>query len=455
MYSQTDPTYLKNDFFVSYTKELGPRYYYAKLISTFTRFIPPKQTYFILTYLSHFFIYLVSLSLIKLFVKDKYFPYFIIYVLARFQHDTIGDAAVLNDNYLTPQLLAMPIILGGLYASIRGSYVYSFLATLIALPIQPSLTLLASVPIAGNLILNHKFPKKFLVTGLFFVILIFSTYFLFIRGREASVLSSESYIHILAYFRHPHHYVPSSFAISKYLFFFAETGILIGSFVYLLKKKNNPKGLLSILTIYILTILMLPAAYLFVEVLPIKQIVELQIFRVIFIHRWLFITMSLIALFLIVSKKINSKLITAICFVFSLGVLVLWPSPIRPTWPSLAIKYEQDRAGLYRFLENHTNKDALFLTPPDFGSMRIIPKRAIVVDWKSFPFNQRPMAIWYERIQSVYGQGDLDSNYRQITDEKLLSLKDKYAFDYAVLYVSTDTNFEIIYTDDMYKIIRM
>lgn len=65
------------------------------------------------------------------------------------------------------------------------------------------------------------------------------------------------------------------------------------------------------------------------------------------------------------------------------------------------------------------------------------------------------MVTWYDRIQDSYGQGDLEANYRLITDEKLMDLKTKYNFEYVVLYVDTDSRFESVYSDSLYKLIKI
>ena len=71
---------------------------------------------------------------------------------------------------------------------------------------------------------------------------------------------------------------------------------------------------------------------------------------------------------------------------------------------------------------------------------------------------------WYERLTTCYGIPtgtgfsmipELEANYRSITDEKLLQLQKEYHFEYVVLYSETTTDFNVIYENDIYKVVEM
>jgi hypothetical protein len=66
--------------------------------------------------------------------------------------------------------------------------------------------------------------------------------------------------------------------------------------------------------------------------------------------------------------------------------------------------------------------DAVVLTPPDFARFRLIAERAVVVDFKAFPFQARAMRSWRERLFGCYGESprggfealaELSRNYRE------------------------------------------
>ncbi|MFQ5742500.1 MAG: DUF6798 domain-containing protein [Acidobacteriota bacterium] len=115
-----------------------------------------------------------------------------------------------------------------------------------------------------------------------------------------------------------------------------------------------------------------------------------------------------------------------------------------------------------RFARGHTPSEAVFLTPPDLGGFRLVAKRAIVVDFKSFPFQDAAMEEWYERMLFTYGQvtdttlpelGALEAAYGEITDERVLRVAAKYGATYALLWSETPTGMPVVYNDRRFKIV--
>lgn len=119
---------------------------------------------------------------------------------------------------------------------------------------------------------------------------------------------------------------------------------------------------------------------------------------------------------------------------------------------------------LARFARESTGEGALFLAPPDFGLFRLMARRALVVDWKAFPFQDGAMVRWKERLDACYGRTGrlghsardaLKRDYRSIGDDKILALRNRYGISYAVLYGDTPTRLPVIYDDSIHKIISL
>ncbi len=111
-----------------------------------------------------------------------------------------------------------------------------------------------------------------------------------------------------------------------------------------------------------------------------------------------------------------------------------------------------------------TPVDALLVAPPQFGLLRIIGGRALVVDFKSIPFQDGAMLKWRERMQNVYGEvenggfeavNSLDKTYKNITDDKLIDLAQIYGATHALLYIDSATKLPEIYVNDVYRLVKL
>jgi len=119
---------------------------------------------------------------------------------------------------------------------------------------------------------------------------------------------------------------------------------------------------------------------------------------------------------------------------------------------------------LASFARKLTAEDSVFLVPPNLGSWRLLAHRAIVVDFKVFPFQDGAMAEWYERMLDCYGSphcggfsgcDELDNQYRRITEEQMLETRRKYGATHAVLYSETPCDMPVLFQDALYKVVRI
>jgi hypothetical protein len=113
----------------------------------------------------------------------------------------------------------------------------------------------------------------------------------------------------------------------------------------------------------------------------------------------------------------------------------------------------------------------VILTPPTFGTFRVLSERAIVVDTRDIPYQEDAMAEWMDRIITVYGvpvasglesqdfgrdeYEALDEAYREITDQTIANLCGLYPITHAVLFSETATSYSVLESNDTYQLVEL
>ena len=188
----------------------------------------------------------------------------------------------------------------------------------------------------------------------------------------------------------------------------------------------------------------------------------------------LMFSLLLVFVWFIVTRRrwYRSAVPIAISFIVMIGVGVGWYHRVPFVMNTLKVMdihftfddAESSSNGIFKYALESTPKDAVFLTPPDFGQFRLLARRSIVVDFKSFPFQDWAMVEWKQRLDDCYGvtekggwkaRNEMDDNYHFITDDKIRSLSGKYDIAYAVLYLDTASNLPVVYEDEHYKIVEI
>ncbi len=136
----------------------------------------------------------------------------------------------------------------------------------------------------------------------------------------------------------------------------------------------------------------------------------------------------------------------------------------RPELRNMAL-YEGDLVAVGDYVRNETPKDAVFLTPPDLGEFRLVTNRAIVVDFKAFPFQDQAMREWRTRLFDLYGgeprakgrfaPAEMLEVYRTIDDATISELAKKYGFEYALLLIETETSLPVVLETDVYRLVEI
>ena len=121
-------------------------------------------------------------------------------------------------------------------------------------------------------------------------------------------------------------------------------------------------------------------------------------------------------------------------------------------------------AELARWAREHTPGDAVFLAPPDFGSFRLLAERALVVDFKSFPFQNSAMREWQQRLFDCYGEprrvgwdalAEMEESYRRLDVIARVQSRCRYGATYAIIDAEVASSVPARFATAEHKIIAL
>ena len=291
-----DPNFLKGDAFVNASAAFGPRYLYAHFVAALAKPFGLPAIFFLLTWLGNLGVaFFTALITRELFKGKKYAAFFAIIAVLCGKTFWLGYSNIVYRNFLEPMNLALPLAMLGFWAMLKNRPLIITLACGLAAVFHPLFGLESGVIFLFVILLetflfrhtdNQPDMKRsfFLASGGYILI---SGLLLFPYHLHPSI-PDETFIYILAVFRHPHHYLPSVFPFNQYLqaaiFLFA-MGLTWRSATKLLPSlKEQNRKLISVCLILLSLAL---AGYVFVELIPIRLITSAQTFRLLIWVKWL------------------------------------------------------------------------------------------------------------------------------------------------------------------------
>ncbi len=519
IYRSFDSAYLQNDFFVNSGLGSIARTNYIRFIRLFTG--SPDQLpllFFVFTMILNAGIALVTFLTGRTLFRTNLSGLVAAALVMLVPTFHLGASPHLFVTYFIPSSLATPLVLLAILLAIHQRIAWSMLAGGAASLVHPlfgletmALVLFAWIvsvllqvkqsqnedpekdPMQKEGLQKKQYQDKWLHKGavqslavkLIMPTLLFTVFALVSilpQLKQPFRLDTEQFIHIIGYFRHPHHYIPGSFPATHYLLFL----LFLSAFGYTwlaLKKTMNSYHRHFILVLNLSILAACFAGYLLVEVIPIRLAAMAQTFRLLFFLKWtglLFFSGFIVRFFTEKQARKGTRMLTGAALV--LFVVALFAKGLRAqtnaeygenTGEKTLLSGEiantpgQEAEEIAAFARQHTPNGAVFLTPHDFGFFRLSAERAIVVDFKSFPFTDRAMLEWYERINDCYGAPEplngsgfenetlMRSNYKSLNDTRLKTIQKQYNFSYAVLFAETETRYETVFSNEKYKIIRL
>ncbi len=239
------------------------------------------------------------------------------------------------------------------------------------------------------------------------------SYLIFIiRNNDTIALTNSEFVKIYAVDNHASHYLFSrfgsfSFSVKWEYSFLIIIVFMILSSLYLYKSNQKKAFNLSIIFIF-MTIITLISQYIFVEVIPIKQIAAFSPIRYSRFYYWQIVILVVFCLnkyeykFINLFEELNKKLnkLSNIYFIFT--ILLIIGLVLTSYSDPLSKRYENE-SELYDFI-SLTDESSVFVVP--FSNlMRDIPLIAnrSVINNTSFPFIESSMREHNLRITSFFG----------------------------------------------------
>ncbi|EKE21501.1 MAG: hypothetical protein ACD_7C00210G0001 [uncultured bacterium] len=477
-----DKNYLINDWYVSVNRSFGPRTVFAWYMTQ-----TAKMSSLPVTFLLHYllYIFLVTLATYKLtFIvfKQKYISLTTTICILFGTTISLGGNILITQDFVAPQLplglslLAIVFLLEKKY--LLASIVFSVTSYLHPLIGFESALLFIFITMIG-FYLSRKSIKQLTIYGLLpYLFFSLPAIILYLKEGTASSVSSLTKIAIHAFMRNPHHYIASSFPLSHYLQFFIMLTLFTTSLLilnkFIIRFIRNFFGV-SILLILLICFM----GFVGTEIFPFYPLVILQTFRLTLYIYWMAAIVVIGGIFFIAAK--NSRFLPLIFIpvfltnpsyfssfnkvkilstIIGFFLIVFYKKIPKYIFIFLLIiffalgKYHDKfnfssyythpttEIEIANWTRNHTPLDSIFLIPPEFESFRLVANRAVVADWKSFPFQEKGMLEWANRMCNLANKqnciykkityNNIASGYRENTKESLMELSKKYGFSYVI-----------------------
>jgi hypothetical protein len=110
-----------------------------------------------------------------------------------------------------------------------------------------------------------------------------------------------------------------------------------------------------------------------------------------------------------------------------------------------------------RWLAANTPQDAVVLTPPGGGRVRLVARRAVVADHRAFPWSDDGLREWYARIRACYGptHEDADAFYAALDDAARDRLATADGATHAILPTDAPSAHPVAWQDARWKIVAL
>ncbi len=512
---EKDPSLLKNDWFVNLSSDFNIRSAFIKLVVVSDTLINNYEITYILLLLCFLFIFSTGFyKTVLLLTKNPKLAFFSIsFPLLLPSKFGLGNSFEIGAFFL-PGTIALAIAIWAVYLFLIERYSISFLLLSLASLFHPIIALILYGAFIFSIIFRKDTLKgkriSLLKSAYFFIG--FSIIGIPLLSQLNTNINPSNIIYILARFRAPWHYSPFTWSLVVWASFIGFFILFLIAFKYSkIDKKYKSVFMLFVIAIFLCYIL----GTIFVEIIPIKLFVKLQLFRAsellniiefIFISEFiynaalkvnsqkryliLFISTLLVldlfwgisflapSLFnrlllkmplaillgvgitIIMAKTKRIRIILAVLVAIFL-ITYMFYNPLIPRY-----RESKEVTDMFLFIQENTPKNSVFLASPSMTLLRVGAERATIINFQAFIFGDNAMVEWYNRILDVtnsqdkaYQKGvsfeDIKDGYKTLSKEDILRLKEKYGFDYAVFEKPKELNYSIFYENSRFVVYKV
>ena len=265
------------------------------MIAGFSHIFGVTLGYYLLTVIANVFTAIVSgLFALRVFNNSRLAGYLTITLVLSVQAIGLANSGELRTSTFIPLHGAMPFLLAGVWAVFDGRWLICAASFFLASFFHPLLAYGTFAYLAAGVVLHRimfgtaRFwkPRGLLLAG---GILFLSAVVLWlIPSGSFGKIPNDKFIYILAFFRHPHHYVPSQFRLANYctVLAFLATFILITKHFHKSFAADRRDILILASVLSVVLFLGCIGGYIFTEVLPLRIAVTAQPFRFLYLFKW-------------------------------------------------------------------------------------------------------------------------------------------------------------------------
>lgn len=372
-------------------------------------------------------------------------------VLALTPQWTLGGNELVH-TLLTPSMPAWGLALWGMVAFVRRRWVVAGVLLGLALWMQALVGLLMAALLGAALLLEGgwapgvhlrttlRFGAAFVLTSLPALAPL-----LLQQIAPATPTDPDAVFYVVASLRNPHHYLPFSFPLRSYLRF----GLLVLLGLAALWAARQAPGRPLTLRLLALVAGALMLGLVFTEGVPFLPIAKLQLFKLTVPAKVLLL--AWVAGWAVAwlppawAPRLTAYFAGAMAV---LGGVLLAASLAGAAWLR-APRHDQARAlrpegQVAAWARAHTPATAVFAVPPSWSFFRSAARRAVVVNFKAFPYEDARMLAWLRRMQALAPmplparagpglQARLDSAYAARVATTWPRLRGDYGAAYAVV----------------------